>query len=80
MLWSLRNDDEIYGSYLYGVLERHIERRVVLSWTQLGTTKEDFNTTFNPLFIKYVDDTMQVDAKTPIPVLKVDGGAAKMII
>ena len=45
-----------------------------------GTTKEDFiKATLQSIAYQVRDiiDTMQVDAKTPIPVLKVDGGAAK---
>ena len=65
------------------VLERHIgiKRRVVLSLDLPGEQpRKDFiKATLQSIAYQVRDiiDTMQVDAKTPIPVLKVDGGAAK---
>ena len=86
MLWKSQNHDEIYVVPAFtGLWSTILESRGAwfCLWTYLGTTKEDFiKATLQSIAYQVRDiiDTMQVDAKTPIPVLKVDGGAAKMII
>ena len=78
-----QNDDEIYVVPAFtglGAPYWNQEARGSVFGLTRGTTKEDFiKATLQSIAYQVRDiiDTMQVDAKTPIPVLKVDGGAAK---
>ena len=78
-----QNDDEIYVVPAFtglGAPYWNQETRGSVFGLTRGTTKEDFiKATLQSIAYQVRDiiDTMQVDAKTPIPVLKVDGGAAK---
>lgn len=78
-----QNQDEIYVVPAFtglGAPYWNQEARGSVFGLTRGTTKEDFiKATLQSIAYQVRDiiDTMQVDAKTPIPVLKVDGGAAK---
>lgn len=78
-----QNQDEIYVVPAFtglGAPYWNQEARGSVFGLTRGTTKEDFiKATLQSVAYQVRDiiDTMQVDAKTPIPVLKVDGGAAK---
>ena len=78
-----QNDDEIYVVPAFtglGAPYWNQEARGSVFGLTRGTSKEDFiKATLQSIAYQVRDiiDTMQVDAKTPIPVLKVDGGAAK---
>ena len=78
-----QNDDEIYVVPAFtglGAPYWNQEARGSVFGLTRGTTKEDFiKATLQSIAYQVRDiiDTMQVNAKTPIPVLKVDGGAAK---
>lgn len=78
-----QNQDEIYVVPAFtglGAPYWNQEARGSVFGLTRGTTKEDFiKATLQSVAYQVRDiiDTMQVDAKTPIPVLKVDGGVAK---
>lgn len=78
-----QNQDEIYVVPAFtglGAPYWNQEARGSVFGLTRGTTKEDFiKATLQSIAYQVRDiiDTMQVDAKTSIPVLKVDGGAAK---
>lgn len=78
-----QNQDEIYVVPAFtglGAPYWNQEARGSVFGLTRGTTKEDFiKATLQSIAYQVRDiiDTMQIDAKTPIPVLKVDGGAAK---
>ena len=78
-----QNQDEIYVVPAFtglGAPYWNQEARGSVFGLTRGTTKEDFiKATLQSIAYQVRDiiHTMQVDAKTPIPVLKVDGGAAK---
>ena len=78
-----QNQDEIYVVPAFtglGAPYWNQEARGSVFGLTRGTTKEDFiKATLQSIAYQVRDiiDTMQVDAKTPIPLLKVDGGAAK---
>ena len=78
-----QNQDEIYVVPAFtglGAPYWNQEARGSVFGLTRGTTKEGFiKATLQSIAyqVRDITDTMQIDAKTPIPVLKVDGGAAK---